>query len=119
MNHKRLFRIYREERLVVRRRGGRKRALGTRAPMLVSQWPNDRWSVDFAADQFIDGRRLRIFVVVNDCTRECAELARRRAANGWGTFADHAAGDAIAGIPGGIAHVIVLASVDRATSRPA
>jgi hypothetical protein len=41
---------------MVRRRGGRKRALGTRAPMLVPQWPNDRWSLDFAADQFIDGR---------------------------------------------------------------
>jgi transposase InsO family protein len=39
VNHKRLFRIYREERLMVRRRGGRKRALGTRAPMLVPQWP--------------------------------------------------------------------------------
>src|SRR5205823_2631183 len=74
VNHKRLFRIYRAERLVVRRRGGRKRALGTRAPMLVSQWPNDRWSVDFAADQFIDGRRLRIFVVVDDRTRECLAL---------------------------------------------
>src|SRR5262249_35828819 len=34
----------------------------------------DRWSVDFAADQFIDGRRLRIFVVVDDCTRECLAL---------------------------------------------
>jgi putative transposase len=74
VNHKRLFRIYREERLMVRRRGGRKRALGTRAPMLVPQWPNDRWSVDFVADQFIDGRRLRIFVVVDDCTRECLAL---------------------------------------------
>jgi putative transposase len=42
--------------------------------MLVPQWPNDRWSVDFAADQFIDGRRLRIFVVVDDCTRECLAL---------------------------------------------
>ena len=41
---------------MVRRRGGRKRALGTRAPMLVPQCPNDRWSLDFAADQFIDGR---------------------------------------------------------------
>ena len=57
VNHKRLFRLYREERLMVRRRGGRKRALGTRAPMLVPQWPNDRWSLDFVADQFIDGRR--------------------------------------------------------------
>jgi putative transposase len=72
VNHKRLFRIYREERLMVRRRAGRKRALDTRAPVLAPQWPNDRWSVDFVADQFIDGRRLRIFVVVDDCTRECA-----------------------------------------------
>jgi len=74
VNHKRLFRLYREERLMVRRRGGRKRALGTRAPMLAPQCANDRWSVDFVADQFIDGRRLRIFVVVDDCTRECLAL---------------------------------------------
>jgi putative transposase len=75
VNHKRLFRLYREERLMVRRRGGRKRALGTRAPMLVPQWPNDRWSLDdFVADQFLDGRRLRILVVVDDCTRECLAL---------------------------------------------
>ena len=39
MNHKRLFRLYREERLMVRRRGGRKRALGTRAPMPVPHGP--------------------------------------------------------------------------------
>ena len=74
VNHKRLFRLYREERLMVRRRGGRKRALGTRAPMMVPQLPNDRWSLDFVADQFIDGRRLRILVVVDDCTRECLAL---------------------------------------------
>jgi len=74
VNHKRLFRLYREERLMVRRRGGRKRALGTRAPMIVPQLPNDRWSLDFVADQFIDGRRLRILVVVDDCTRECLAL---------------------------------------------
>ena len=74
VNHKRLFRLYREERLTVRRRGGRKRALGTRAPMVVPQLPNDRWSLDFASDQFIDGRRLRILAVVDDCTRECLAL---------------------------------------------
>ena len=74
VNHKRLFRLYREERLMVRRRGGRKRALGTRAPMLVPQQPNERWSLDFVADQFIDGRRMRILVVVDDCTRECLAL---------------------------------------------
>jgi putative transposase len=74
VNHKRLFRIYREERLMVRRRGGRKRALGTRAPMVVPQLANERWSLDFVSDQFIDGRRLRILVVVDDCTRECLAL---------------------------------------------
>jgi putative transposase len=74
VNHKRLFRLYREERLAVRRRGGRKRALGTRAPMVVPQSANDRWSIDFVSDQFLDGRRLRILAVVDDCTRECLAL---------------------------------------------
>ena len=45
VNLKRLFRLYREEHLMVRRRGGRRRALGAQAPMLVPQWPNDRWSL--------------------------------------------------------------------------
>lgn len=35
VNHKKLFRLYREEKLVVRKRGGRKRALGTRAPQIA------------------------------------------------------------------------------------
>ena len=39
----------REERLQVRRRGGRKRALGTRAPMTMPQGPNQRWSLDFVS----------------------------------------------------------------------
>ena len=47
VNHKRLFRIYREEKLHVRRRVGRKRAIGTRAPMLVPMAPNQQWSLDF------------------------------------------------------------------------
>jgi hypothetical protein len=42
--------------------------------MLAPQWPNDRWSLDFVADQFIDGRRLRILVAVDDSTRECLAL---------------------------------------------
>ena len=41
-NHKRIFRIYREEKLTVRRRGGRKQALGTRAPMAIPQGRNQR-----------------------------------------------------------------------------
>src|SRR6201999_2016506 len=71
MNHKKLRRLYREERLQVRRRGGRKRALGTRAPMTMPQAPNQRWSLDFLSDSFTDGRRFRILAVVDDFTREC------------------------------------------------
>jgi putative transposase len=74
INHKKLFRLYREEKLAVRRRGGRKRAIGTRAPMLVPVAPNDRWSLDFVSDQLTDGRRFRILTVVDDCTRECLAL---------------------------------------------
>ncbi|WP_404516113.1 IS3 family transposase [Bradyrhizobium ottawaense] len=72
VNHKKLFRLYREERLAVRRRGGRKRAIGTRAPMTVAMAPNDRWSLDFMSDQLTDG--FRILTVVDDCTRECLAL---------------------------------------------
>jgi len=71
VNHKRLFRIYREERLMVRKRGGRKRALGTRAPMPIPALPNDCWSLDFVSDQFVCGRRFRILAIFDVCTREC------------------------------------------------
>jgi putative transposase len=74
MNHKKLRRLYAEERLQVRRRGGRKRALGTRAPMMLPQGPNQRWSLDFVSDTLTDGRRFRILVVVDDFTRECLGL---------------------------------------------
>src|SRR5215211_5470918 len=75
MNHKKLRRLYREERLAVRRRGSRKRALGTRAPMALPQGPNQRWSLDFLSDAFTDGRRFRILAIVDDFTRECLTLA--------------------------------------------
>lgn len=74
VNHKRLFRLYREEKLSVRKRKGRKRALGLRAPIPAAQGINDRWSLDFVHDQLTDGRRFRILTVVDDATRECLAL---------------------------------------------
>src|SRR5271157_1266635 len=71
LNHKKLYRLYREERLMVRRRRGRKRALGTRAPMTLPIRINQRWSLDFIADTLSDGRRFRILCVVDDFSREC------------------------------------------------
>ena len=74
MNLKKLRRLYAEEKLQVRRRGGRKRALGTRRPMIVPDWPNHRWSLDFVSDAFTDGCRFRVLTVVDDHTRECLAL---------------------------------------------
>ena len=74
LNHKKLRRIYAEEQLQVRRRGGRKRALGGRAPLALPQGPNQRWSMDFLHDQLSDGRRFRILAIVDDFTRECLAL---------------------------------------------
>ena len=70
INHKKLRRLYREEKLQVRKRGGRKRALGTRRPMLAPNQPNERWSLDFVSDAFTDGRRFRVLAVVDDYSRE-------------------------------------------------
>ena len=58
----------------MRRRGGRKRALGTRRPMLVPDGPNHRWSLDFISDAFTDGRRFRVLTGGDDQTRECLAL---------------------------------------------
>lgn len=70
VNHKRLYRLYREDRLTVRRRCSRRRAIGTRAPMMVPVQPNDRWSLDSVSDRLTDSRRFRILTIVDDCTRE-------------------------------------------------
>jgi putative transposase len=74
MNQKRFRRLYREEGLQVRRRGGRKRALGTRAPIALPEGANQRWSLDFVSDSFTDGRRFRVLAVVDDFSRECLAL---------------------------------------------
>jgi len=74
VNKKRVQRLYREERLTVRRRGGRKRAIGTRRPLVTPLTADQRWSLDFVSDQLTDGRRFRILAVVDDCTRECLAL---------------------------------------------
>jgi len=74
VNQKKLRRLYREEGLQVRKRGGRKRALGTRRPMIVPETINQRWSLDFVSDAFTDGRRFRVLAVVDDFSRECLAL---------------------------------------------
>ncbi|WP_128932010.1 IS3 family transposase [Bradyrhizobium zhanjiangense] len=67
----RIYRLYREEGLTVRKRRARRKAVGTRAPILVEARPNARWSLDFVHDQFANGRRFRILNIVDDVTKEC------------------------------------------------
>ena len=71
LNRKKSQRLYREEGLTVRKRKGRKRAMGMRAPILVEARPNARWSVDFVHDLLSNGRRFRILNVIDDVTKEC------------------------------------------------
>jgi len=82
VNHKKLFRLYREEGLAVRRRRSRKRALGTRRPILVPDRANQRWSLDFVSDAFEDGQRFRVLCIVDDCTREALATVVDRSLSG-------------------------------------
>ena len=71
VNRKKTQRTYREDGLKVHRRGGRRRAIGTRAPSPAANRPNARWSLDCVHDQFVCGRRFRILNVVDDVTQAC------------------------------------------------
>ncbi|KZK81224.1 Integrase core domain protein [Pseudovibrio sp. Ad13] len=55
----------------MRKRGGRKRAIGTRSPIAILQGINQRWSLDFVSDALMDGCRFRILCVIDDFSREC------------------------------------------------
>ena len=67
----RIYRLYREEGLTVRKRKARRKAIGTRTPILVEAKINARWSLDFVHDQLAQGRRFRILNIVDDVMREC------------------------------------------------
>ena len=70
MNLKKVYRLYSEEGLAVRRRRGRKRAIGTRAPLHRAHRPNQIWVLDFVSDVLETGRRFRVFNVEDQLTRE-------------------------------------------------
>ncbi len=59
----------------MRKRRSRRKAAGTRAPILVEGKPNARWSLDFVHDQLAGSRRFRILNIVDDVTRECLAAA--------------------------------------------
>lgn len=74
VNSKRVYRIYSEENLKVRRRLRKRLAQKRGDPMVVPSIPNKRWSMDFMSDSLYTGRRFLTLNVVDDCTRECLAI---------------------------------------------
>jgi putative transposase len=74
VNHKKVYRLYKQLGLKVHKRAHRKRAIGHRGVLLKATAPNKTWSLDFVSDALSDGRRIRILTIVDDFTRECLKL---------------------------------------------
>jgi len=69
VNHKRVYRLYREEGLGIRVKRRRKRVSGPRVVPPPAQRPHERWSIDFLADALADGRRFRVLTIVDNVSR--------------------------------------------------
>jgi putative transposase len=82
VNHKRVYKLYKELGLKVLKRGGRKRALGSRLAPQVLEKPNEKWALDFVSDSLADGRRIRVLTVVDAYTRECLKMVVDTSLNG-------------------------------------
>ena len=74
VNRKRVYRLYREAGLAVRRRKRKRIGVFERKPLPKPTAANVSWSMDFVADGLIGGRRLRCLTIVDDCTRECLAI---------------------------------------------
>jgi len=59
---------------MVKRRKGRKRALGARLSLPKPDSINQIWSLDFLSDALSDGRRFRVLGIMDQCSRECLTL---------------------------------------------
>jgi putative transposase len=74
VNHKLVERLYRQEKLAIRRRGRQKRGAGTMAGQWCPIAANQRWSLDFTEDCLANGRKFRTANLKDDCTRECPAI---------------------------------------------
>lgn len=69
VNHKRVYRLYREEGLGIRVKRRRKRIRLPRVPPVPATRPHERWSLDFLTDALVDGRRFRVLTIVDNVSR--------------------------------------------------
>ena len=70
-NHKRVYRLYREEGLAMRIRQRRRIRWNGAVTSPAARRPNERWSMDFVSDCVSSGKVIRMLTIVDDCTREC------------------------------------------------
>jgi len=73
-NHKRVYRLYREEGLAMRIRQRRRIRWNGVVTRLAASRRNERWSMDFVSDGISTGRVIRMLTLVDDCTRECPAI---------------------------------------------
>jgi putative transposase len=72
VNHKRVYRLYSQANLAVRRRKKAKRPMSERVPLQLAQSVNEVWSMDFVSDSLSGGRRLKYLTVADDFSHETA-----------------------------------------------
>lgn len=75
VNHKRVYRLYRENNLAVRRRKKAKRPTNERMPLQIAQAVNQVWSMDFVSDSLSHGRRIKCLTIADDFSHECIDIA--------------------------------------------
>lgn len=75
VNHKRVYRLYKDANLAVRRRKKVKRPASERVPLQLAQAINEVWSMDFVSDSLASGRRIKCLTVADDFSHECLEIA--------------------------------------------
>ncbi len=69
VNHKRVYRLYREEGLGIRVKRRRKRTTLPRVQPVAATRPHERWSLDVLTDALVDGRRFRVLTIVDNVSR--------------------------------------------------
>lgn len=82
VNHKRVYRVYREAGLMIRRKA-RKRLHREGVPRPAVTGPNQEWGVDFVHDAVGSGRKFRALSVVDPYTRECLVLEADSSMGSW------------------------------------
>ncbi|ALV04633.1 transposase [Roseateles depolymerans] len=75
VNHKRVYRLYSQAQLAVRKRKRVRRAASERVPLTVAVRVNEVWSMDFVSDSLANGRRIKCLTVADDFTHECVDIA--------------------------------------------